>query len=353
MAIPHPTDCCFYRIQEGTKEEYVSIGSNGNILRWADTGETEQHWLIIPVSDSKCRIMTRSNGEFMAVGSNGNIVRWKFEDEPAQEFSFVNESKGWWNIQEGTKQEFVSVGSNGNILRWAKSNKNDQRFRLIPVASPRKPDVQKGMYDPDTIPGHPRITATNPDLPYASPRYLIGEMVVPAVLVDDSGSFSDRISQVEQNPYYVLTRERFWDRSSRRGYLMETTGLQETRVVTVTQGVTEKESSSMERVTGMKVTVSGGFNLKGTKKGAGEGGATASISQELTNQLKIAISSETTRMTEKSEQKTITFPAGQRLKLVAWSLVDRYTLKSTNGRIVSQWEVVDVSTLIEDSFPIP
>ena len=37
MAIPEPTRCCFYFIEEGTKNEHVAVGSNGNILRWANT----------------------------------------------------------------------------------------------------------------------------------------------------------------------------------------------------------------------------------------------------------------------------------------------------------------------------
>ena len=40
--IPNATACCFYRIREGTKDEYVAVGFDGDIVRWRPTGGKEQ-----------------------------------------------------------------------------------------------------------------------------------------------------------------------------------------------------------------------------------------------------------------------------------------------------------------------
>ena len=127
---------CFHRIQELTKNEYVAVGSDGNILRWGKTDGQEQKWLIVPVSaDGYCKIFTLQNGECMAVGSNGNIVRWADTQGIEQQFKFVNRrrSDGSYNIQERTQNEYVAVGSNGNILRLGKTGKDRQRFILEPM----------------------------------------------------------------------------------------------------------------------------------------------------------------------------------------------------------------------------
>jgi len=82
---------CFHRIRELTKNEYVTVGSDGNILRWAATGGPEQKWLIFPVNaEGDCKIFSLQNGEYMSVGSNGNIVRWAKTGGVEQQFSFVN-----------------------------------------------------------------------------------------------------------------------------------------------------------------------------------------------------------------------------------------------------------------------
>jgi len=74
--IPNATECCFYRIREGTKDEYVAVGFDGDVIRWGPTGGKEQEWLILPLNNQHCRIMSRQNGDFMAVGFGGDIIRW-------------------------------------------------------------------------------------------------------------------------------------------------------------------------------------------------------------------------------------------------------------------------------------
>lgn len=351
MAIPEPTRCWFFFLQEGTKNENVAVGWNGDIIRWAKTGGREQQWLLIPVSDEKCKIMTRQNGEYMAVGWNGDIVRWAATGGLEQEFSFVNkDSYGQWNIQEGTKNEFVAVGWDGDIIRWAQSNRNDQRFKLIAAPGERsRPSVRPGQYQAGQIPDVPRVTEVGKAPPEKSALYLIGEMAVPAVLVQDP-AFSGKIPQVESSPYYVLTRDQYWDRSFGRGYYYDIQGAGETTFrEQIKVGFSTTQAASIERTLGLKVTEEGGFSFGADLSGVKLTG-TASIKREITQQLKVTTSTSTTRMTEEIREVTIKIPPGRHVR-VSWSLVDRYTLKRHDGSKVNEWEVVSKAVRVDDSYP--
>jgi hypothetical protein len=352
MPIPNPNKCCFYRIQECTKNEFVGVAPTGNILRWLRVNGDEQRWLILPVDNDKCKIMTKMNGEYMSVGSNGNILRWAETAGKEQLFSFKNGNNGYWNIQEGTKNEYVSVGWDGNILRWAWSGGNDQRFRLVPEQEQLPPTPRVGAYAPNTIPDIPRVTSLAVPPPERSPYYLIGEVILPATYVNDS-YYSDRIRQVENNPYYILCRERYWDRSSGRGwYHKHHGGTEDVRENTIRTGITTTEAKSIEEMVGIKFTASSSINFTMDLPGGGKLSATSAISTEITKNLKVVQSVSTTRVEEEIQKVIVKLPAsGREIVRVGWSLVDRYTLKRKNGSVVDMWELVEKGTLVEDSFP--
>jgi hypothetical protein len=340
--MPNPKECCFYKIQEGTKNEYVTIGSDGNILRWADTGGSEQIWLIVPVNATQCKIQTKQNGEFMAVGSNGNILRWADTGGSEQEFSFVNYANGWWNIQIGTGNEFVAVGSNGNILRWAKTGGNDQKFKLIPVHPMAKPQLQPGENEPGAIGDVPRITGFGMIPPERTNARLIAETLIPAVYVQQDPAYSDRVQQVARNPYYILRREQYWDRSGDRGGYYEHDGYREfTKSVTVQFGFSQTSAKSVEDTLGVKVSASGEFTY---------GGATAALSSEMSRELKVQTSQETQVTSERTETFEVKFPK-DRFAYALWSMVDHYLLLNMQRKLVREWEIVLKGTSIADAYP--
>jgi len=340
--IPNPKECCFYKIQEGTRNENVAIGSDGNILRWADTGGLEQQWLIIPVDVNKCKLQNRQNGEFMAVGSDGNILRWADTGGPEQLFSFVNFANGWWNIQESTRNEFVAVGSNGNILRWGQTRGNDQKFRLVPVKPMVKPQLQPGECEPGAIGDIPRIGGFGDLPPGRTNAKLIAETLVPAVFVQGDSAYSDRVQQVGQNPYYILRREQYWDRSGDRGDYYEHDGYREfIKGATVKFGFSQTNANSIENTLGVKVSASGEFTY---------GGATASLSTEISKELKVKTSQETTVTSERTETFQVTFPK-ERFVYAVWSMVDHFKLLNMQRKLVREWEIVLEGTSIADAYP--
>lgn len=206
---------CFHRIQELTRNEYVSVGDGGNILRWAETKGDEQKWLIVPVGDDGyCEIISVQNGENMSVGSNGNILRWTKTSGKEQQFRFVNRnSTGQYNIQERTKDEYVAVGEGGNILRWSATQGIEQRFVLDPIdvktLEKTVPDIVSGKKpcQPNEIPAPPTITDLSQSPPAQSEEYYIGYEVLPSVFVNDT-TMTYKIQQVQDHPYYYLVRTR-------------------------------------------------------------------------------------------------------------------------------------------------
>lgn len=351
-------ECNAYRVREGSKDEFVAVGSDGNILRWGESSGSEQEWVILPVGKNRyrfltCQETTRDQNKCMAVGSNGNILRWDKTDGKEQEFSFVNEDEnGWCNIQEHSRDNYVAVGSNGNILSWSWTGGNEQKFKLeLGSTSPVPPVVQQGAYEPGMIPDVPRLEGfTRP--PKTSDYYLIGEVVFPAFFVEDP-NYRSKVTQVKANPYYTLRREQFWHSQ----YYKEFDGkTEETHEIIITYGTKNVVSESMESSIGMKVTAGlemaynpelevEGIKIKGVNSGK------QSVSVEVSASLKITQTNEKTEYEETVKKDTLKISAGKRFAKAIWLLCDRYTVIDGKGSTIGQWEILRDDTRVDDSYP--
>jgi len=336
-----PNLSAFYKIQEGTRNEYVAVGSDGNILRWAPTAGDEQKWLIVPLRENVYHIRTKSNGEYMAVGHDGNIRRWAATGGKEQQFRFLRKDAERYAIKESTQDECVAVGSNGNVLRWACTGGPEQEFRFVPEEIKPKPEVRPGEAEPGEIGDVPRIQGFGQPPPERSAPKLIGEVLLPAVYVDEPGF--DKFEQVLANPYYILRREQFWDRGPERGAYLEHDGHTERTVkVTTKVGIKETTSQSIEDTLGVKVSVNAKFNYSGQS---------AEIGTEISKTLKVAQTTSQEKMVEETHEETVNFPKGDRFVRVIWTMVDRYTLERMLDRSpVDTWEIA-LNAIIMDSFP--
>ena len=347
--------CSLYRIREGTKQEFVTVHSNGNVVRWKELGDSNQDWLVLPIGKNRykfliCQPNKREANECMSVGSNGNILRWEPTGRDEQIFSFSDESDGWCSIREHTRNEYVSVGSNGNILRWTWTGRPEQKFKLEPKSSPKEPEPRKGDYEPRQIPDIPRLTDfRNP--PKRSDYYLISEMVYPAFFVNDD-RYRSKVVQVESNPFYLLRREQYWSNEYYHEYDGKVEVTKETKIKVGIKNVT---SQSMEHTVGMKVAhnYEFGFNPELEVEGIAIKGQNMkqSFSSELTNQLKLSRTQESTELKESEEMVRVVFPKGKRYARALWILCDRFTLLDQNNSVVGQWEVRRNDTIVEDSYP--
>lgn len=337
-----PELTAFYEIREGTKNECVAVGSDGNILRWACTGGNEQKWLFVPRGDNRYHILTRSNGEHMAVGSNGNILRWGPTGGDEQVFRLLRVGDtDRYVIKEGTKDECVAVGSNGNVLRWGCTGGSEQEFRFLPTPVGDRPEPREGEAEPGQIGDVPRIEAFGELPPETSPPKLIGETVLPSVYVTDP-KHTNAVEQTIHEPYYILAREQFWDRRPGKGAYLEHDGRTERKETVRTKvGFTQSESKSIEDTLSVVISTNATFNFTG---------GSAELGSKISRSLKVTTTSQTERMQEHEETREVTFPVGERFARTVWAMVDQYTLRRMDGSEVRSWDIV-LDTIVEDGFP--
>lgn len=357
MSTPFPEKCRIYKIMEETAGECLGVASvpPPYIIRWAETGDSNQQWILVPEDANNCRIVNCANGEFMAIGGDGFLVRWARREEAGQQFSFVNSDGGWWNIRSADG-DYVTV-----VLPWgpgvAKLNtqpllRNDadkkyQRFKLVPVDEKQPPGVEEGQYAPGAIPEIPRIQRFSQHPPERSPAYLIGETILPATLVDDPG-LPDIVVRVRRNPYYILRREQYWDRTQCSGgdpCLYEHDGYTTKHYETeITYGYSQSHAQSMAQKTGFKVSANGKVVFNPTVSG--------SLSTTIQRELQVQESTTTEYKESIREMATLDIPA-EHFIVCNWVLVNRYTLLNMQREEVSRWNAIQYGVLVSDGYPQP
>ncbi len=344
----------FFWIIEGTQNQYVSVGSDGNIRRWEYKGDNTQVWCVYPAkydsSDARTqyRIETLQNKEFMAVGSNGNILRYGKKDDGSQLFELAKAAKGTYNIVISVADnQYVAVGSDGNILRWDASGDDDQEFKFVPAdtlgykkTAPEQPIKVAGRkaYVPGKVPLPAPLTSVRAPV-LASERYLISETLMPATVVNDP-SFSTKIDQVNTSPYYYLIREQYYKPTA----VLLPPGKDQTTSITITVSFT---SSEIQQITN---TV--GWSLDYTIS-AKEGDASAALKfqyQQSTERMKKE-SSEHSK-TKKSEE-TVSWKSPSKLntRIVIWQLMDVFTIWDGNGSKVQSTGWESEFTKFADMYP--
>ena len=339
----------FFKIMESTKGEFVSVGSDGNILRWGNDNSLHQVWAIYPVTDSKdekkYRIQSLANKEFMSVGSNGNILRWGYLDSDAQLFDLKKTSNGKLTIIEGTLGQNVAVGWDGNIIRWQASGGPEQEFSLIPYdlkAMPAGAKIGLGetAFRANRIPQPAGIDSADSHVEFVEgDKYLVSEDLMPATLVDDP-KFATKIDQINSSPYYYLVRRQYY-RPNR---------------TTVSPGEIKSEFEEMDysfsssQITQISQKVTWGLEASVS---AAYKSATASLKASYENSKEYLQRSE--QNTSKSYKITRTVelhsPATIDFTIVVWQLMNEYTLYDADGNVVPSASWTDEETTYQMSFP--
>lgn len=342
-----PTRSCFYRIREGSRNEYVAVGSTGRIVRWGYVDEPQQIWLLLPHDlyggKVRYRIMTKQNGEYMAVQPGGAVVRWGQVDDGSQIFMPEDPRDLWYIFREFTRNECIDVPSNGDLLRWGLNGGNNQRYQLVAVDAPPKPTLRTGGYAPDQIPFPPQLTSIT-DIPVQTTApCLIGEVALPCTIVDESMTYPNKIAQMDACPYYILSREQFWKRTEPAGfYYSHDSGNSFTKAFEISVGLSKTEEQTMETTVGMVLSSS---MEVGFKKGSVAIGAEVSVELKLTQYQSV------TWMGTKTVREEYTF--SKPMAYVYWALVDRFTLMRGNDRnVVNQWQVLRMDVHASNSYPV-
>lgn len=351
---------CFFNIRELTRHEWVSVGSDGHILRRGATPSFAPKWVIMPVDGAgHCKIYTVQNGECLAVGASGSIVRWCDTRGPEQLFRFVNfrASDRSCNIQENTRQEFISVDVEGNILRAPATGGEEQRF-ILEATDVFLPDPEtleqviggrKMSPSADAVPLHPAMATLSSSPTAPKEEYLIGVDVLPSVFVDDT-SYTNKIGQVRQHPYYYLTRTRHWEKVSDRVFQH---GPRTSHTAEVTHGCSSRDLRAIEKTIGAVVGAKlGGEPARETSK---ETGLSAKVGGELNFQFSWQ-RRELEEMERNNEEyhreaETVELVPTEECRLILWQLVDRYTLFDSTPRPVRESWTVYSGRTEWDCFP--
>lgn len=111
-----------FRLRESTKDEYVAVGSNGAVLRWAKSGKDDQlfEWIekpppaapsavVFPDAKKVYEIKEFTRDERVAVGTVGEVLRWKVTGGNDQKFRFIDKRNGQWAIQSLRNSKLLSM----------------------------------------------------------------------------------------------------------------------------------------------------------------------------------------------------------------------------------------------------
>lgn len=360
----------YFRIKEHTRDEFLGVGTGSGglgreVLRWSESDAADQLWLVIPRGDDQYQLISAiDNGvpspcflTLFPMGDPAGFTVYPSVDKPLppyfdpggdpsafatqfQTFRFRNGDGATFNIQEPTKNEYAGISSPfGRLVRWVWTGEKDQLFTFKPWNPPKPPTLA----EPGTIGDVPRIKAEDQVPPETSDPVVIGEVAVPAVLVDDP-HYSNKLIQFQRSPYYILRREQFWDRTGDRGYYLRYPGGEKfTRTIALTYKISSETTVSTERTFAIELSVTGGIAF---------GPVTAGISTKVTNGLNVKRVSHDSVSTEK--QETFEVEVTKKCVLVCWSLVDRYSLLRVAGSAiepVQTWTVPQTNTMTTDSFP--
>lgn len=201
---------------------------------------------------------------------------------------------------------------------------------------------------------YPSITslkpaATNPDFGeidrlkgYKAPaeetkQVLVGSTAVPYFVVEEGDHGKEWKSQ--NSPYYILSRYSSWER---HGFKEHDGHTAFSYTFKTEVGFVNSSSTEVEKTLNISVSAEGGFDFKG---------ASAKIGGSVSRALSIKQSYTTTFSKTRTDEQTVTFPAGHRFAVAVWYRLDTYKLTRMNGDPVLTWYVRDPSSYISDGFP--
>lgn len=310
-------------------------------------------WTLMPTFDGSYLIINRVSGFGLLAGSygaGGDRNVWQY---PVTELGGNNPDAFKWSVEaqdgafrivnmaSGFALLAGSYGSNGDRLVWqyptSEVGSNEEAFLWVLQETGDRfkvPELRPGEDGGAKALDVPRLTSMK-DVPVSqSESWVMGEALIPFMYVKD-GAVSN---QLRTNPYYVLSRERYWTQIDLNEYDGR---LKRNQKITVKTGITETHSRSLENELSIKISADASFSY---------GPASASLKTEIQNRLKVT---ETSGVTESREEETvyeITVP-DETVRIVTWAMVERFSLKRGDGTLVGQPSEVTLPSVVHDSYP--
>ncbi len=344
---------CQFRIQIKAGNEYVTVGNNGNILRWKELDDDDadidnQRW-VLHADGAGYRIVSVKNAEYMAVGDNGNILRWG-NDPATQQFSFVDPDGSWISLIEPTNSERVAVGFDGNVLRWKATNGDEQKFKFRRISSTCTEAPDPEQRETADIGDPPPLTSAQIPARQTSAPELISTEYVPAALVKDP-AYQNLVLQIDDTPFYRLERHRYWTLAKTQPIRAQTTF---TKVETVSSSYESTQYREQTDTVSFRGEYTGQIQGKASAKAA-EVSATHTLKATFEKSSVSTVGSSQTTSQSQSDEVTVNFPTplSEDLLWVTWQLVDEYRLFRGKRSKQEVWSkpVIVPTRLFFDAYP--
>jgi hypothetical protein len=290
-------------------------------------------WILFPTSDGSYLIVNRVSGLSLLAGSYGagnDRHVWQY---PVTELGSNNPDGFKWGIeQDGNAYRIVNRASGFALLPGSYGAGNDRAMWQYPLGESASnpeaflwqieptdllvvPALRPGEDDGVKPPDIPRLTSMTDTPPTKSASWVVAEVLVPFMYVND-GAIS---YQLQSNPYYVLSREQYWERTSINEYDGETKTDYEQTIKT---GISETSSRSMENELRITIAADSTFSY---------GAASVALKTEIQNTLKVSESTSQSKTHEETKKITVTVPS-VKCRVVTWQLAESFSLWRADRR---------------------
>ncbi|MGG0233714.1 RICIN domain-containing protein [Bacillus tropicus] len=373
------------------KNQYYSIHLNNNLEKvWNVSAEStgddraillyngkrgdNEQFVFFQLDDGAYAIVNKNSGKTVSVGprawfgtATANRV---MSGESLLQRSWTGGSAEKWNLrnQGSNKYEIVNQG-NGKVAsyKWEGSLVDNVEYAELAESNPSDPNkvfnISKNPFGLEnfSVPGLPNLeyntfsmpnlpaTGTRPNapdynqagpidqqLPQTSESVVVGASLIPCIMVKDNNA-SD-YTKIHNSPYYTLVKEEYWEK---------------VRSEIIPAGSTSKYTirSGVSTVDQQKMTDTLSMNF-GADLGLKFGQQSANLKASITKTLQTEVSKTSTDSKEETEEKTIAGVPGKNTGFTAYQLVTKYTLKRTDGSVVSDsWSVRDKNQTLLRTIP--
>lgn len=304
----------------------ASTGGAMILLYGAHNGDNQQ-FIFFPLDDGKYAIVNKNSGKPITVfddpdlryplllgqsGWTGNVSeQWRLKDLGSDFYEIKNDgyqkvaSYGRASVGEFVDLDEPDTSDNNRVFKISATNNTIQVPNLPAIGT--RPDA-------------PNYTgAIDQQLPQSSNSVIVGASLMPSFMVQDNNA-SD-YTKIHNSPYYVLLKEEYWDKTFSA---VIPAGL--TKNYSFKTGMTSVDQQKMTDTLSIKIGSDFGFKY---------GNLSAALKSEITKTIQTEVSTTNTEATEETVSTTATSVPGKDTGFTEYQLATKYTLKRTDGSIVS------------------
>lgn len=322
-----------YYIRNQHSQKVIGVeGSNNNTQKGRrliqyTSGAPDQNWVMFALDGGLYAIANRKSG-YVAVVEGGStkdgarVIQWNYNNTDNEKWSFESNGNAYLIKSHHTGKVMAvknaSMDNGADIVMWGGVTPNHLwTFQPLGTFSlPATPTV-------GNLPDIPRFTGPGQNLPDTTNPVVTAYAYFPCIMVEDSWGVALKMNET---PYYLLKKQEYWEKVFQQDIPAHSTFEKEE-----ISGMRTTEQRTMERTVGITVGKDAGFSFKGVS---------ASISRQVTAELKVTYSVTTEEMKEYKTKYVYDNPTGTNTSYAKYQRVVEYLLLRTNGtQISSVWTV--------------